>query len=107
MEDIIDIVLKVLALLLGAGLGYLGKLAVSYIKSKLTAQQAAELDTLIGELVAAAEQMYKAGDNNGSIRYDYVVGRLRDLGYAVTKEVNDLIESNVLKVNLAVREANK
>lgn len=107
MDELMDVILKLLAILLGAGLGYVGKLAVNWIKSKLDTQQAAKLDKIIADLVAAAEQMYKANDTSGVIRFDYVTDRLNELGYTVTQEIKDMIESHVLKVNLAIKEANE
>lgn len=107
MDDIINVIIKLLATLLGVGLAYLGKLITAWIKSKLDTQQAAKLDKIIADLVAAAEQMYKTGDVNGSIRYAYVADRLGELGYVLTKEINDKIESNVHKMNLAIKEVSK
>ena len=107
MDELMDIILKLLALLLGAGLGYVGKLVANWIKTKLDIQQAAKLDKIIADLVSAAEQMYKTNDTSGVIRFEYVTDRLKELGYTVTQEIKDMIESHVLKVNLAIKEASE
>lgn len=103
MENIIDIIIKVAALLLSAGLAYLGKLLVNWIKSKLNDLQTQQFDLLVSELVAAAEQMYKSGDTDGTIRYGYVIDRISELGYEITKELRDLIESKVFEINVLTR----
>ena len=59
MENIMDIIIKIVATLLALGAGYLGKFLVGWIKSKLSAENGAKLDLFIDELCKAAEQMYK------------------------------------------------
>jgi hypothetical protein len=103
MENIINIIIKIAAVLLSAGAAYLGKLLISWIKSKMNDMQAQQFDLLVSELVAAAEQMYKADDADGTVRYGYVIDRLEDLGYAITRELRDLIESKVFEINVLTR----
>lgn len=74
MEDIMNIIIKVAATLLALGAGYLGKLLVGWLKSKLSDRDAAKLDLFISELCAAAEQMYRDADPDGTIRLNYVEG---------------------------------
>ena len=82
MEDIMNIIIKVAATLLALGAGYLGKLLVGWLKSKLSDRDAAKLDLFISELCAAAEQMYRDADPDGTIRLNYVEGiRLNEGGY--------------------------
>lgn len=101
MEEIINIVIKVLAALLALGAGWLGKYLVSWVKTKLNVTQAEKLNLFIAELVAAAEQMYKQKDPDGSIRLAYVKGMLVEAGYDITDAVKALIEAKVFEVNLA------
>lgn len=101
MEEIIDIIIKVLAALLALGAGWLGKYLVSWLKTKLSVTQAEKLDLFIAELVAAAEQLYKEDDPSGFIRLDYVKKMLTEAGYEVTDAVRALIEAKVFEVNLA------
>lgn len=100
MEDIMDIIIRVVATLLALGIGYLGKFLVSWLKSKLNAQDAAKLDRFISELCEAAEQMYKESDPDGTIRLRYVESMLTQAGYELTDAVRALIESKVFEINL-------
>ena len=100
MEQIIDIIIKIVAILLSAGIAYLGKTVVTWIKSKLSEQQAEKLDRLIVELVSAAEQMYYDVDETGQMRKEYVTDRLMELGYAINQKINSKIESKVYELNL-------
>lgn len=100
MENIMDIIIRVVATLLALGLGYLGKFLVSWLKGKLSEQNAEKLDLFISELCAAAEQMYKADDPDGTIRLRYVESMLVQAGYDITDAVRALIESKVFEINL-------
>lgn len=101
MEEIIDIVIKVVATLLALGLGWLGKYLISWLKTKLNDNQAEKLDLFIAELVAAAEQMYKETDTDGTMRLRYVESMLIQAGYDITNEIKALIEAKVFEVNIA------
>lgn len=105
MEEIIDIIVKIAATLLALGIGYLGRFLVKWMKSILDEKGDAKLELFIAELVAAAEQMYKKEDPDGSIRLDYVQEMLVAAGYDVTNAVHALIESKVFEINL-LREDN-
>ena len=100
MENIVDIVIKIVATLLAFGIGYVGKLLVQWLKTKLDENTFAKLDTFIAELVAAAEQLYKADDTTGDIRLGYVQKMLVEAGYEVTSAVMAMIESKVFSINL-------
>lgn len=95
-----DIIIKVLAMLLALGAGWLGKYLVNWMKSKLDEEGAAKLDLFVGELVAAAEQLYKKDDPDGSVRLAYVQGMLISAGYELTETVKAIIESKVFDINL-------
>ena len=105
MEELIDIAIKVVATLLALGLGLLLKQIGSWIKSKQSERENAMLNAFIAELVAAAEQMYKKEDPDGSIRLDYVESMLVQAGHDITDVVAALIESKVFEINLAEKEA--
>ena len=105
MEEILDIIIKVVAALLALGAGWLGKYLVSWLKTKLDEKGAAKLDLFVGELVAAAEQMYKEEDIDGSKRLGYVQEMLVEAGYDITEAVRALIESKVFAINLANKGA--
>lgn len=100
MDEIIDIVIKVVATLLALGLGWVGKYLVNWLKSKLSEKNAEKLDLFVAELVAAAEQMYKKDDPDGTVRLLYVEKMLAQAGYEITDAVRALIESKVFNINL-------
>ena len=100
MEAIMDIIIKVVATLLAMGLGYLGKLAIQWLKGKLDEQGIAKLDLFVSELCYAAEQMFKEVDPDGTIRRGYVENMLAQAGYELTDAVRALIESKVFEINL-------
>lgn len=105
MEDIINIIIKVVATLLAFGAAWLGRYLVSFLKTNLDEKQEVLLDQLIADLVAAAEQMYKKDDPDGSERMQYVQTMLVEAGYEVTEFVQAMIESKVFSINLATRGA--
>ena len=104
MENIIDILIRVAAMLLIVGIGWLGRYLVKWLRTKLNDEQSAKLDLFVGELVAAAEQMCKNLDPDGSVRLDYVTGMLIEAGYEITDAVRALIEAKVYEVNLANKD---
>lgn len=100
MEEILNVIIKVLATLLALGLGWLGKYLISLVKAKLSVAQAEKLDLFIAELVAAAEQLYKGKDPDGNIRLTYVKAMLVEAGYDITDAVKALIEAKVFDINM-------
>ena len=100
MEEIMDIIIKVVAMLLALGIGYIGRFLVKWMKSILDEKGDAKLDLFIAELVAAAEQMYKQDDPDGKARLQYVQHMLIKAGYTITESVQALIESKVFEINL-------
>lgn len=100
MEELINIIIKVVAMLLAMGAGYLGKYIVKVLKANLDEKNDAMLDLFIEELVAAAEQMFKKNDPDGVIRLEYVQDSLLDAGYEITAAVRAMIESKVYSINL-------
>jgi hypothetical protein len=99
MTDITPIVLCVVAIL-GALWTYI---LAPYIKSKTTAEQRAAMQTMIGTLVYAAEQIYK-GTGRGQEKLEYVVKALEAKGIYVnlddtTDAARAMIEAAVLAIN--------
>lgn len=100
MEQIIDIIIKIVATLLLAGAGWLGKYVITYLRNNLDAKEVAFLDSFIAELVAAAEQLYAEADETGSIRRGYVQKMLVEAGYEITEAVQAMIEAKVYDINI-------
>lgn len=105
MEDIINIIIKIVATLLAFGAAWLGRYLVSFLKTNLDEKQTVMLDQFIADLVAAAEQMYKQDDPDGSARLHYVQAMLVEAGYEITEFVQAMIESKVFSINLVSNSA--
>ena len=56
---------------------------IPWIKAKTTRQQRENMQAIIRALVYAAEQLYGAG--NGSLKLEYVIDKLRAMGYDVDR----------------------
>lgn len=98
--DMTELLANIIVSLLGlAGLWLVGQ-ARALLKSRMETEQAGELDKLIYELVAAAEQTLKASDPDGHIRKQYVMEMLSQFGIEVNKEILARIESAVWAINL-------
>lgn len=100
MEQIVDIIIKIVATLLLAGAGWLGKYVITYLRNNLDAKEVAFLDSFIAELVAAAEQLYAEADTTGRIRREYVQKMLVEAGYEITEAVQAMIEAKVYDINI-------
>ena len=100
MEQIIDIIIKIVATLLLAGAGWLGNYIITYLRSNLDAREVEFLDSFVAEMVAAAEQLYADVDEDGSIRREYVYEMLIEAGYELTEAIKAMIEAKVYDINL-------
>lgn len=100
MEQIIDIIIKIVATILLAGAGWLGNYIISYMRSNLDAKEVEFLDTFVAELVAAAEQLYAEADETGRIRREYVQKMLIEAGYEITDAIQAMIEAKVYDINI-------
>lgn len=98
--DFIDLVARIIIALLGLGCLWLLTKAKSLLKIRAEAEEATELDKLIYQLVAAAEQQLKAEDPTGQVRKQYVIDLLTKLGFEVNAEINARIEAAVYAINL-------
>lgn len=99
-QEIIELVVKALFGLLAIGGLWLVGFIKEVLKTKVEAQQASELDRLIYDFVAAAEQQLKQDDPDGTKRKAYVVEQLNAVGIAISQEINARIEAAVYEINL-------
>lgn len=100
LEEIMDIIIRVTAVLLMYGLGYLGKVGINWIKTKIGEKEQEQFDYFLNELVRAAEQMFnKEDDSDGSKRLSYVQEVLIESGYELTDALRALIEAQVFTLN--------
>lgn len=95
MEDIIAIAGRLLGAIVVAVILALAPKVKAWLTAKIGATNMAYLETLITSLVKAADQLYKTEDPDGTIRNKYVKDEIQKLGYAITDEINALIEANV------------
>ena len=94
MDEIINVLIKLVGMLAGFGIVWLLRVAGEYLKQKGYND---ELDRFITSLVKAAEQMY--WNEDGSFRLDYVQTALIEAGYDLTDAVRALIEAKVYEIN--------
>lgn len=99
-SEIIELIVKALFGLLAIGGMWLVGFIKEVLKAKVEAQQASELDRLIYDFVAAAEQQLKQDDPDGTKRKAYVVEQLNAVGIAISQEINARIEAAVYEINL-------
>lgn len=98
--EIMDLAVKaILGVLALMGIWLVGWLKDA-LKARINAEQANELDRLIYDFVAAAEQQLKEKDPTGKLRKQYVTENLMELGFAISKEINARIEAAVYGINL-------
>lgn len=100
MNEIISIIVKILAALLALAGTYGIALLKSWLTEKLGSERTQQLEEYIAQFVAAAEQQFKEDDPDGTKRMEYVINLLQELGYAVTDHVRALIEAKVFEVNI-------
>ena len=99
MDAILSIIAKIIGTIVGAAAIYLIREALKYLRASMDEKDRAKLDAFISSLVAAADQMYKAQDSDGSIRLGYVQDMLVEAGYDLTDAIRALIESKVHELN--------
>lgn len=97
--EIIDLAVKVIFGLLGLGAMWCLHYAKNALKARTESDEASQLDVLIYDLVAAAEQLLKKDDPDGSKRNQYVKDNLKELGIVITEEINARIEAAVFGIN--------
>lgn len=88
---IIDIMIAAAFVLLSAHL-------VPWLQAQLKARGREDLAKLIGDLVAAAEQIF-AGPKRGDEKRGYVNEELVAMGHDITGEVDAMIEAAVFRLN--------
>lgn len=98
-EEILNIIIKLGASLLGLFVGFVLQEAKKYLQAKLSNEEQAKLQSLVKTLVAAAEQMYHDVDPDGGKRLGYVQTMLIDAGVELTDAVRAIIEAQVQSLN--------
>ena len=99
MENIIDIIAKVIAALIFIGAAWLWGKVKNYMTVKAKATGNDDLVQLVQQFCNAAEQQYKAGMLTADERKAYVFELLQDADIEVTEIVDALIEAAVYRIN--------
>jgi hypothetical protein len=95
MDEILTIIIRIAIIILSIGATWLTAWAKRYFTEKLGEEKTKKLDDIISTLTAAADQMLKTDDPDGSIRYQYVISELKNLGYTITDYIEAQIEARV------------
>lgn len=103
MEVFVSVIINFLGTAIGAGIIVLIREALKYLRASMDEKERAKLDAFVASLVAAADQMYKADDLDGSARLSYVQGMLIEAGYDLTDALRALIESKVHALNIETK----
>jgi len=101
MEEIMNILIKLAGSLAGIAIVCGVKAIGTYLNQ---ARENETLDSLVTSAVKAAEQLFKADDEDGTIRLNYVQNLLIDAGYDLTDAIMALIESKVYALNIEARK---
>lgn len=91
MDEILKVLLALIAVLLT-------RYAIPAINAYLKSKNADELETLISELVTAAEQLIK-GSGKGESKLAYVEEMLNAQGIEMTDSVRAKVEAKVYELN--------
>lgn len=94
--DILKIIAELIGGLFAVLFAYIAPKFKAWLVSKVGEAQANRLYADVTVLVKAAEQMY--WNKTGAERKEYVLEQLTKLGYTLTDEVNNIIESTVFEL---------
>lgn len=99
MDEIITVIIKILAGILTIAGTYAMTKFKAWADLKMGESRARTLENYIAQFVAAAEQLLKEDDPDGTKRFEYVTGLLCDLGYEITDMIKAIIEAKVSGIN--------
>lgn len=111
MDEIMALVVKLVATLLALGLTFLStylwnalkksdlfKQISEWVKAKVGEQSQKAIDEMIDQFTAAADQMVKSGSMKREDRLAYVTQCLNDIGVEVTNIIRAKIEASVYRL---------
>jgi len=105
MENIYEIIGKLLAAALVALLAYLTPKAKVWFEANADAATQERLWRMVRSFAKAAEQLYHDQDPAGAQRKQFVQDQLRALGVEVTEAVINMIEGAVWEINTENKKA--
>ncbi len=101
--EVVEIITRLIFAIVCLGLLFLLGHIKEALITKIKNGQASEVDLLIADFVAAAEQELKKNDPTGEKRKQYVIDCLLSLGILITKEIDARIEAAVFRQNLEIK----
>lgn len=101
MEEIMDILIKLIGSLAGVAVVYAAKALGAYMTQL---RENKKIDKLVTSAVKAAEQLFKKEDEDGQIRLNYVQNILIEAGYDLTDAIMAEVESRVFDLNEAQKK---
>lgn len=104
MENLLDVIVKILAALLAIGGAWLIRKAKAFFVAKIEETGNADLMRLVEQFCTAAEQLFKMDDPTGAKRKEYVQEQLVNMGIEVNSVVDALIEAAVYRLNAERRK---
>lgn len=105
MENIYEIIGKLLAAFVVALLAYLAPKAKTWIMANISKTTQENLLRLIRSFARAAEQLYHDTDPSGEARNRFVREQLTALGVEITEAVINMIEGAVWEINTETKKA--
>ena len=106
-QELISAILDIVVVLVYVGILFIVNRGHKFLEKRVSAEQGEVLDAFIAKMVAAADQMFKKDDPDGTVRMKYVQDMLIKAGYEITDIVKATIESKVHDLNImqkAVKE---
>ena len=105
MNDIYEIIGKLLAAVLVGLLAYLTPKAKAWFEANTSKSAQDRLQQLVRAFARAAEQLYHDADPGGESRNWFVREQLTALGVEVTEAVINMIEGAVWEINTETKKA--
>ena len=105
MNEIYEIIGKLLAAVFVALAAYLAPRAKAWLEANTSKATQEKLEALVTAFARAAEQMFHDIDPTGEKRNQYVQQQLRAMGVEITNAVINMIESAVWEINTETKKA--
>ncbi len=101
--ELVQLITRAVFALVCIGFLFLLKSIKEYLAVKAKNGQITALDLLIADFVAAAQQLLKESDPDGTKRKQYVIDCLMAIGVAITDEIDARIEAAVFRQKLEIK----
>ncbi len=105
MENVYEIIGKLLAAFVVGLLAYLAPKVKNWFETRTTKDSQERIHQLVVSFTRAAEQLYHDTDPGGEKRRRFVMEQLRLLGVEVTEAVLNMIEGSVWEINTETKKA--